>query len=69
MTMWVMKFAEEGSNIFHYEYYTNKEAAEARKDYFKKRFFRAWTHEEEIMDKPREGAPKGFYMWDGVVVK
>lgn len=69
MTMWIVEFAEEGSNHFHREYYTNEEAAKTRGKYFENRFFRVWVYEEEIMDKPREGAPKGFYMWDGVVVK
>lgn len=69
MKMWIVEFAEEGSYKRNYEYYTNEEAAKARGKYFENRFFRVWVYEEEIMDKPREGAPKGFYMWDGVVVK
>ena len=69
MTMWIVKFADEGSNHFYAEYYTNEEAARTRGKYLKNREFRVWVHEEEILDKPREGAPKGWYMWDGKVVE
>ena len=69
MKMWIVEFAEEGNYKRNYEYYTNEEAAKTSGKYFENRFFRVWVYEEEIMDKPREGAPKGFYMWDGVVVK
>lgn len=67
--MWVVNFAQEGSNNFHKEYYTNEKAARIRGKYLEDRFFRVWVYEEEILDEPREGAPKGFYMWDGAVVK
>lgn len=69
MTMWIVTFAEDGSNHFYKEYYTNREAAETRKKYFENRFFRAWVNEEAILDEPRKGAPKGWAMWDGVKVE
>ncbi len=68
MTMWIVDFAQEGSNSFYKEYYTNEEAARAHGKYFENRFFRVWVYEEEILDKPREGAPKGWHMWDGRVI-
>lgn len=68
MTMWIVDFAQEGSNIFYKEYYTNKEAADARKKYFENRFFRVWVYEKAVLEEPRQGAPEGWAMWDGQAV-
>lgn len=65
MKMWVVNFAQEGSNITNHEYYSNENAANARVAYFEKRWFVAWTTETEILDEPRKGAPVGWSRWDG----
>ena len=68
MTMWIVGLYKEWNHSYQYEYYTNKDAAETRANYFKARGLDAWAAEEEILDAPRQGAPDGYYMWDGQVV-
>ena len=68
MTMWVVTFREDESNIMRHEYYSNEDAANTRREYLEKRGLIAWVTETPILNKPREGAPEGYYMWDGVIV-
>ena len=70
MKMWVMSFREDGNTNIKNEYYSNEDAANARADYLNKcGFISAWVRETIILDVPREGAPDGYFMWDGVPVK
>ena len=68
MTMWIVNYREDGSNRTNHEYYSNEDAANVRVKYFKNRYFTAWAEEKAIMDKPLEGAPEGWTVWDGVKV-
>ena len=69
MTMWIVSFRHDGDTSAYREYYTNEEAAKTRAKYFEDRFFRVYVEKKEILDKPREGAPEGWAMWDGQAVK